>query len=180
MLDAGLTRCRFPEENEMASKAGKNDRTRNAGKIQDLGPGGAEVVRKATDVLESELATGLEAARRAQKRFRAEKKVDLADLQDALSRFREDGHQVVDLARNLTDELRSEATGELTQRLFKDAHDALDLALGLVEMAPDLINRVAQMAGGSKPTEKPPRRNGRKTTVVKERPTARAQAKKGA
>lgn len=127
----------------------------NARKIQDLGPGGTEVVRKATDVLESELATGLAAAQKAQKRFREEKRVDLADLQDALSRFRDDGHQVVDLARSLTGELRSDSTNELTQRLFKDAHDALDLALGLVELAPDLINRVAQMAGADKPQEKP-------------------------
>ncbi len=119
-------------------------------KIRDLGPGSAEVVRKATDVLESELATGLAAAQKAQRRFRDEKKVDAADLQEALSRFREDGHQVVDLARSLTDELRSDSTNELAQRLFKDAHDALDLALGMVELAPDLINRAAQMAGVDK------------------------------
>ena len=141
----------------MANSARKNARTAGSSrKIQELGPGGAEVVRKATDVLESELATGLAAAQKAQRRFREKKKVDLADLQDALSRFREDGHQVVDLARGLTDELRSDSTNELAQRLFKDAHDALDLALGLVEMAPDLINRVAQMAGVDKPQEKPP------------------------
>jgi len=139
------------------------------------------VVRKATDVLESELATGLAAAQKAQRRFREEKKVDLADLQEALSRFREDGHQVVDLARGLTDELRSEATNELTQRLFKDAHDALDLALGLVEMAPDLINRVAQMAGGDKPQEKPSGQAPKKESVSGGQPRRpAARGKKGA
>jgi hypothetical protein len=136
----------------MANKERKASQgARSARKIQDLGPGATEVVRKATDVLESELATGLAAAQKVQRRFRDEKKVDPADLQEALSRFREDGHQVVDLARSLTSELRSDSTTELTQRLFKDAHDALDLALGLVDLAPDLINRLTQMTGLDKP-----------------------------
>jgi hypothetical protein len=134
-------------------------------KIQDLGPGSAEVVRRATDVLESELATGLGAAQKAQKRFREQRKVDAADLQEALARFRQDGHAVVDLARNLTAEARSDSTNELAQRLFKDAHDALDLALGLVDLAPDLVNRLAQLAGVDKaPPPKPaaPRQAGAK------------------
>ena len=145
----------------MANKERKApQRARSSRKIQDLGPGGAEVVRKATDVLESELATGLAAAQKAQQRFREEKRVDAADLREALSRFREDGHQVVDLARSLTSELRSDSTNELAQRLFKDAHDALDLALGMVELAPDLINRAAQMAGVDKGQPGEPRQEG--------------------
>jgi hypothetical protein len=149
------------EEDAMAKKEGKSpQRAQSSGKIQDLGPGAAEVVRKATDVLESELATGLAAAQKAQRRFRDEKKVDAADLREALSRFREDGHQVVDLARSLTSELRSDSTNELAQRLFKDAHDALDLALGMVELAPDLINRAAQMAGLDKARPGEPRKEG--------------------
>lgn len=135
----------------------KDPTTPRARKIQDLGPGSAEVVRRATDVLESELATGLAAAQKAQKRFREQKKVDPADLQEALARFREDGHAVVDLARNLTTELRSDGTNELAQRLFKDAHDALDLALGLVDLAPDLVNRLTQLAGVDKPPDKGPK-----------------------
>jgi hypothetical protein len=158
----------------MATKERKAQGARNARKIQDLGPGGAEVVRKATDVLESELATGLAAAQKVQQRFREEKKVDAADLQEALSRFREDGHQVVDLARSLAGELRSDSTNELTQRLFKDAHDALDLALGLVELAPDLINRLAQMTGVDKPQPDKPRQ-GTEREEGPPRPAARSR-----
>lgn len=135
-----------------------------AREIEELAPGSAEVVRRATDVLESELTTGIAAAQKAQRRFREERKVEAADLQEALARFREDGHAVVDLARNLTSEMRSDSTNELTQRLFKDAHDALDLALGLVDLAPDLINRLTQMTGMDKPQtaepESAPRRQG--------------------
>ncbi|HSK80213.1 MAG TPA: hypothetical protein VLQ45_27410 [Thermoanaerobaculia bacterium] len=126
-----------------------------AREIEELAPGSAEVVRRATDVLESELTTGIAAAQKAQRRFREERKVEAADLQEALSRFREDGHAVVDLARNLTAELRSDSTNELAQRLFKDAHEALDLALGLVDLAPDLINRLTQMTGMDKPQAAP-------------------------
>ena len=147
---------------------------RSARKIQDLGPGGAEVVRKATDVLESELATGLAAAQKVQRRFRDEKKVDPADLQEALSRFREDGHQEVDLARSLTDELRSDSTNELAQRLFKDAHEALDLALGLVDLAPDLINRLTQLTGVDKPLSGEPGRRAEKEEKPA-RPAARSR-----
>jgi hypothetical protein len=147
----------------------------NARKIQDLGPAGTEVVRQATDVLESELATGLAAAKKAQQRFRTEKKVDAADLKEALSRFRDDGHQVVDLARSLTSELRSDSTNELTQRLFKDAHDALDLALGLVELAPDLVNRLTQIAGLDKPQPGPRQGGGKEPRAP--RPATRKPAR---
>lgn len=124
--------------------------------IEGLAPDASNVVRRATDVLESELSSGLGAAEKAQRRFRDERKVDAADLQEALSRFREDGHAVVDLARNLTAELRSESTNTLTQRLFEDADRAMDLALAMVEMAPDLLNRLVEVTGLEKGGEKTP------------------------
>jgi hypothetical protein len=129
-------------------------------KIKKLGTQTADAVRSATDVLESELATGLAAAQKAQRRFGAERRVEAADLEAALTRFREDGHAVVDLARNLTAELRSESTTALTQRLFADADSALDLALGLVELAPDLLNQLLKTAKLDKPAEPRPRPTG--------------------
>jgi len=120
---------------------------RSATKIVDLAPAGVDVVRRATDVLESELDTGLGAADRVQRRLREERKLDATDLAEAVTRFREDGHAVIELARSLASELRSESTDALAQRLFKDADRALDLALGMVEMAPDLVNRLVDLAG---------------------------------
>lgn len=114
-------------------------------RIREMGPGTSEVVRRATEVLESELSTGLDAARRAQERFRKERRVEAGDFEAAVSRFRADGHALVDLARDLTRGLRSETAGDLTERLTRDAHDALDLALSLVDLAPDLINRAVRL-----------------------------------
>jgi hypothetical protein len=128
-----------------------------SGRIEGLAPDTANVVRRATDVLETELSSGLGAAEKTQRRFREQKKVDVADLQDAITRFREDGHAVVNLARSVTTELRSESTNALTQRLFEDADRAVDLALAMVEMAPDLLNRLVEVTGVGK-TPPPPKK----------------------
>jgi hypothetical protein len=143
----------------MATKTPKTDPAKGTGQaIKDLGPGTADVVRRASEVLESELAAGLAAARKAEARFRSERRVEAGDIQEVLTKFRADGHELVSLARGLTTELRSQSTDALVQRLFGDADQALDLALSLVELAPDLINRAVRLtennnqgADGSRP-----------------------------
>jgi hypothetical protein len=108
----------------MATKTSKGPAKGTGRAIKDLGPGTADVVRRASEVLESELAAGLAAARKAEAR-----------------------------SRGLTSELRSQSTDALVQRLFGDADQALDLALSLVEMAPELINRAVRMTGTEKGQE---------------------------
>lgn len=144
--------------------AGTQGQGRSAPKIADLAPAGVDVVRRATDVLESELDTGLGAADRVQRRLREERKLDASDLAEAVTRFREDGHAVIELARGLASELRSESTDALAQRLFKDADRALDLALGMVELAPDLLNRLVDLAGEA--GRRPAPAEGDKTTAA--------------
>lgn len=117
-----------------------------ARKLAGLGTGTAESVRRATEVLEGELAAGIASARKAQERFRRERKVDARDLEEVLARFRSDGHDLVDVARELTAELRSDATNTLAQKLIADAHGALDTLLDLVTLAPDLVNRLLALA----------------------------------
>lgn len=133
----------------MPTKKNPNTETsgRTRARIEDLGSGTADVVRRATEVLETELSAGLAAARKAEKRFRAERRVETQDLEEAISRFRADGHELVNVARGLTEELRSDATADLAKRLFDDADQALDLALSLVELAPDLLNRAVRATG---------------------------------
>ena len=116
-------------------------------RLAGLGSGTAESVRRATEVLEGELAAGLASARRAQERFQRERKVDAKDLEEVLARFRTDGHDLVEVARELTAELRSDATNVLAQKLIADAHGALDTVLDLVTLAPDLVNRLLALAG---------------------------------
>jgi len=131
----------------MATKTSRTDsRNTPARKLAGLGSGTAESVRRATEVLEGELAAGVASARKAEDRFRRERKVDAKDLEEVLARFRTDGHDLVDVARELTAELRSDATSALAQKLIADAHGALDTVLDLVTLAPDLVNRLLALA----------------------------------
>ena len=128
-------------------KKAPNPRNTPPRKLEGLGRGTAESVRRATEVLEGELAAGVTAARKAGERFKRERKLDAADLEEVLARFRADGHELVEVARELTAELRSDATDALAQKLIVDAHGALDTVLDLVTLAPDLVNRLLQLAG---------------------------------
>jgi methyl-accepting chemotaxis protein len=121
----------------------------SARRLTGLGRETAETVRRASDVLEGELAASIVAAKKAGERFRRERKLDAADLQEALGRFRADGHELVDAVREMTEELRSAETDALTQRLLRDAHDTLDTVVDLVTLAPDLVNRLLRMAGNA-------------------------------
>ncbi len=159
----------------MATKRTKSagvDSKRARNPILDLAPGVSDVVRRATAVLERELAVGLETARAAQTRFRETGKVDAADFENALSRLRENGHAVVDLVRDLATEAQSNPNGDLAGRLVADAHQALDLAMSLVEMTPKLIDQLVRSEGASR-TKSKPRQNRPKPTKTTPPPVAK-------
>jgi len=127
--------------------ATKTKTSRSRSKLAGVGRATAESVRRATEVLEGELAAGIASARKAEGRFRRQGKVDADDLEEVLGRFRADGHELVEVARELAAELRSDATDALAQKLIADAHGALDTVLDLVTLAPELANRLLALAG---------------------------------
>lgn len=112
--------------------------------LTSLGADTAGVILQAASVLQRELAAGLAAAQRAEERFRSERRLDPADFEETLSRFRSSGHEAVDMARARFDALKSKETDELVQRFLKDAHAALDTLMNLVDLAPELANRLLQ------------------------------------
>jgi hypothetical protein len=78
-----------------------------------------------------------------QQRFQKERRIDPRDFREALQRFQRDGHEVVDLIDHQLAELRSKENAELTTRLLHNAHDLLDLAVGLVNMGAEIAGQLA-------------------------------------
>ena len=121
-------------------------RARQAGK---LGRTASDVVRQAAAVLEDELAHGIVTARKVEQRAREERRVDSRDFEQIANRFRATGHELVNVAKERADELRSEETDALINNFLTDAHEVLDTVMDLVKVAPQLIDRLSPPEGES-------------------------------
>lgn len=157
----------MPNRSERKTRTGSRPTADRRPDLSRLGAGATDVIRQAAAVLETELAFGLAAVQRAEKRFREERKLDPADFEETVSRFRTTGHELVDMTRTRFEELKSRETDELVQRFLKDAHGVLDTVLNLVNLAPELVNRLLQPAEPRRPSG---------TRKAAARPRARAKA----
>jgi predicted transcriptional regulator len=115
---------------------------RRTKKFERLGAATSDVVMQAASVLEEELAAGIEAAKKAEERFRREGQFNPQDVAGLIERLRLDGHDVVDMVRDRLDVLKSEDADELAKRLANDAHQLVDLAAQMAVQVPDLLNRL--------------------------------------
>ena len=127
-----------------AQTSPKRVSAKRAKDIKDVGAGASKVVQKAASILEEELAAGIAGADQVEQRFREERQVNQDEFEDVMKRFREDAHLVVNMVSDRLDDLRSDETQKLIRRFVNDAHDGLDVVMNLVNMAPDLINRLAK------------------------------------
>jgi predicted transcriptional regulator len=131
---------------------------RRAKKFDKLGTAASDVVMQAASVLEEELAAGIDAAKKAEERFRQEGRFQAQDVAGLIERFRADGHDIIDVAKSQLDVLRSAETDELAQRLANDAHQLVDLAAHVAVQLPDLLNRLLTLVPLPKPRDaQPPR-----------------------
>jgi hypothetical protein len=113
-------------------------------RFKDIGTASSRIVTQAAALLDEEIAAGIVAAKQVQQRFQKERRIDPRDFREALQRFQRDGHEVVDLIDHQLGELRSKENAELTTRLLHNAHDLLDLAVGLVNMGAEIAGQLAQ------------------------------------
>ncbi len=124
-------------------------------------------VRQAASVLERELAAGLAGVRKVETRFAEERRVDPAEFDQVLERFRSNAHELIDVASARVSELGSDDVLDLSKRLTRDAHDLFDGVLDLFRLAPDMINRVAalteRLAPEPPPVDAPPQKPPRST-----------------
>jgi hypothetical protein len=123
-------------------------------RVKESGSEASEAVQHAASVFEEEIAAGLAGADRLEQRFRAEHRIDPDELNTIVQRFRDDGHNVIEVLAERLGDFQSEDMRSLAQRFTKDAHGLLDAFANLVNLAPDIVNRVTDQHGpgsGEKP-----------------------------
>jgi hypothetical protein len=59
-----------------------------------------------------------------------------------VQRFRDDGHNVIEVLAERLGDFQPEDMRSLAQRFTKDAHGLLDTFANLVNLAPDIVNRM--------------------------------------
>jgi hypothetical protein len=129
---------------------------RNNQRFKSIGKAGSQIVRDAAALLDEEIAAGIVAARNVQQRFQKQRQLDPGDLKGALQRFQGDAHEVVSLVNDQFTELRAEENAELVKRMVNNAHDLVDVVVGVVNMGVEVANELAQA--------KLPRKNGKPGT----------------
>jgi hypothetical protein len=122
-------------------------------RVRESGTEASEAVQRAASVFEEELAAGLAGVAKLEERFRAERRIDPGELNTVIQRFRDDGHNVIEVLAERLGDFQSEDVRSLAQRFIKDAHGLLDTFANLVNLAPDLVNQLTDQrgpAGGEK------------------------------
>jgi len=113
-------------------------------RIKQISEASAQIVKEAAALLDEEMAAGVVAAKKMQQRFDKERRIDPSDFSEALQRLQSDGHEVVNLLNDQIAELRSEENAAIMKRLTNNAHDLLDLSVGLVNMGAEIVNQLVE------------------------------------
>jgi len=126
----------YPEGNATLSKA--------ASRIPRIGKASSQIVFDAASLLDEEVAAGIVAAKKMQKRFQKERRVDPDDFKEVLQRFQGDAHQVVSLLKQQFAELNSHENSETVARLLGNVHNLIDLVVGMVDIGAEVANQLIQ------------------------------------
>ncbi|MGW5153678.1 hypothetical protein [Rhodococcus koreensis] len=149
----------------MTENAGKQESRSSDGatdrRIHEMSSGVADAVRDAADILERELSSGLSGARILQRQLFDDHQVSDEEFTAVTGRFRETAHQAITAFSDRLAEQSSDGSNDLARRFSRDAHDAFDAVMDLVDTTPSLINFLAKSAesvsqrGDSKTTPDP-------------------------
>jgi hypothetical protein len=160
-------------------------------RLEEAGDEASKAVRRAADVLEREVSAGLDESRRMERVALDNRRLDPEQLRQVADRFRRNAHDLIDMVGNRVVEMTGDDTRDLSRRLSGDAHSLLDALVDLAEVAPDVVNSLAQritdpgnhQAGTpgepakAKSTTPPAKRAPRKTTQRKASSAKAAPAK---
>jgi hypothetical protein len=113
-------------------------------RIKDISNSSAQIVKDAAALLDQEVSAGIVAARQMQRRFQKERRIDPSDFKGALEKFQGDAHQMVNSLNDRFEELGSQQSARLIQRLVNHTHDVLDLAVEMVNVGAEIANQLAQ------------------------------------
>jgi len=123
-------------------------------RVRESGSEASDAVQRAASVFEEELAAGLAGAEKLEQRFRAEHRIDPEELNTIVQRFRDDGHSVIEVLAERLGDFQSEDMRSLAQRFTKDAHGLIDTFANLVNLTPEIVDRLTDQRGpasGEKP-----------------------------
>jgi hypothetical protein len=125
-----------------AAKSAGERRTGKARRFAQFGEATSQIVKEAAALLDDEVAAGVVAAKQMQDRFKREQRLDPSDFQDSMQRFQNDAHEVVTLLDQQFAEVRSNENAELVSRLLTNAHDLVDVLVGVVSTGVDVANQL--------------------------------------
>jgi hypothetical protein len=125
-------------------RAGNATSSKPGSRIPRIGKASSQIVFDAASLLDEEVAAGIVAAKKMQKRFQKERRVDPDDFKEVLQRFQGDAHQVVGLLKQQFTELSSHENSETVVRLLGNAHDLIDLVVGMVDIGAEVANQLIQ------------------------------------
>jgi hypothetical protein len=127
-----------------ADRAGNATSSKPGARIPRMGKATSQIVFDAASLLDEEVAAGIVAAKKMQKRFQKERRVDPDDFKEVLQRFQGDAHQVVSLLKQQFTELNSHENSETVARLLGNAHDLIDLVVGMVDIGAEVATQLIQ------------------------------------
>jgi hypothetical protein len=133
-------RSRGTSQRRQTRRPGKNGGSR----VKNIGNASSQIVKEAAALLDEEIAAGIIAAKKMQQRFEKERRLDPADFKQALHRFQNDAHEVVNVLNDQIAELRSDENAELATRLVNNTHDLLDLIVAVVNMGAEIADEIIQ------------------------------------
>lgn len=143
-----------PRAPSSRSKPPRPGKARANDRLPRIGAATSQIVTEAAALLDEELAAGIVAARRMEDRFQRERRIDSADFQEALSRFQNDAHEVVNLLHRQFTDLQTKENQEVIAKLVDNSHSLLDLVVGLVNIGVDLSNQLIRKTLPQQPPER--------------------------
>jgi hypothetical protein len=143
------------EQTESGAGSGGRSEDESGDRLRSAGEQASSAVIQAASVLESELAGGIEEARRLQSKFTEQRRLEPGDLDELAGRVRRSAHDLIDVLTERVHDLGAQDVQDLAGRLGKDAHSVLDGVMDLVGVVPDVVNRLMERADAMQSTAEP-------------------------
>ena len=140
---------------ESRAESGELQADESSDRLRRAGEQASTAVIQAADVLESELAGGIEETRRLQAKFTERRRLEPGDLDEVATRLRRSGHDLIDVLTERVHDLGTQDVQDLAGRFGKDAHSVLDGVIDLVSVVPDVVNRLMERADAMRPDAAP-------------------------
>ena len=131
---------------EAPAASGEQPAADSSEQLRSAGEQASSAVLQAADVLESELSGGIEEARRLQSKFTEKRRLEPGDLDEVATRVRRSAHDLIDVLTERFHDLGAQDVQDLAGRFGKDAHSVLDGVMDLVDVVPDVVNRLVERA----------------------------------